>query len=172
LALMLHGAGRASRNMNWGYPLADEFGVVLVSPDSRESTWDAIQGDQGPDVEFIDRALKSVFGRIRIDPKKLACVGFSDGASYALSLGFANGDLFGYVMAFSPGFIPRNPRVGKPRVFISHGTADRVLPIDVTSRVITPGLKNEGYDLTYREFDGPHRVMPDIAHDAFEWFLK
>jgi predicted esterase len=34
----------------------------------------------------------------------LAVSGFSDGASYALSIGPANGDLFTHVMAFSPGF--------------------------------------------------------------------
>ncbi len=31
--------------------------------------------------------------------------GFSDGASYALSLGVPNGDLFTHIVAFSPGFM-------------------------------------------------------------------
>jgi len=31
--------------------------------------------------------------------------GFSDGASYALSVGITNGDLFTHVIAFSPGFV-------------------------------------------------------------------
>ena len=172
VAVMLHGAGRSAQNMNFGYSLADELGVVLIAPDSRESTWDAILGDPGPDIEFIDAALKSVFSRIRVNPSKIAMMGFSDGASYALSLGLANGDFFTHVVAFSPGFIPRNPRRGKPRVFESHGTQDRVLPIDATSRVIVPGLKAQGYDLLYREFDGPHRVLPEIAREAFEWFVK
>lgn len=172
LAVMLHGAGRRAQNMNWGYPLADELGVIILAPDSRGQTWDAIRGQTGPDVDFIDAALKSVFASLRVDPRRLALGGFSDGASYALSLGFANGDLFTHVMALSPGFIPDNPRRGKPRVFISHGTEDRVLPINATSRVIAPELKAEGYDLAYREFEGPHRVLPEISRAAFEWFTK
>ena len=172
LAVMLHGAGRRAQNMSFGYPLAEELGVILIAPDSRDATWDSIQGDTGPDIEFIDAALKSVFARVRVNPNKVAMMGFSDGASYALSLGLANGDFFTHVVAFSPGFIPRNPRRGKPRIFESHGTQDRVLPIDRTSHVIVPGLKAEGYDVLYREFDGPHRVLPEIAREAFEWFAK
>jgi phospholipase/carboxylesterase len=61
---------------------------------------------------------------------------------------------------------------GKPRVFVSHGTQDQVLPIDDTSRRIVPGLKARGYDVTYREFEGPHRVPPTIARDGFEWFVR
>jgi predicted esterase len=40
--------------------------------------------------------------------------GFSDGASYALSLGLANGDLFTHVLGFSPGFMRVPRHVGRP----------------------------------------------------------
>ncbi len=55
--------------------------------------------------------------------------GFSDGASYALSIGLTNGDLFTHVVAFSPGFASPVTYTGKPPVFVSHGTHDEVLPI-------------------------------------------
>ena len=60
---------------------------------------------------------------------------------------------------------------GSPRIFVSHGTQDRVLPIDRTSRQVAPRLANAGYDVVYREFDGPHTVPPPIARDALAWFL-
>ena len=63
-------------------------------------------------------------------------------------------------------------RRGKPSVFISHGTQDVVLPINNTSRVITPRLRAAGYDVLYREFDGPHQLLPEIAREAFAWFVK
>jgi predicted esterase len=44
----------------------------------------------GPDVEFIDRALEQTFDRLAVDTKKLAVEGFSDGASYALSIGLSS----------------------------------------------------------------------------------
>ena len=95
--------------------------------------------------------------------------GFSDGASYALSLGVINGDLFRRVVAFSPGFVAPGELHGKPRFFISHGTRDTVLPIDRTSRLIVRELRRLGYSVRFREFAGPHRVPPSIAREAVRW---
>jgi phospholipase/carboxylesterase len=141
-----------------------------VAPDSRGRTWDVILGGFGPDVEFINSALQYAFDRMAVDRARIGIGGFSDGASYALSLGVANGDLFTHVLAFSPGFIAPAGGRGKPQVFISHGTRDEVLPIDRTSRTIVPDLQRRGYDVRYREFNGPHTVPPDVAREAFGWF--
>jgi phospholipase/carboxylesterase len=172
LAVMLHGAGNSSRGMAYTFALADEFGVVILAPDSRQLTWDVVRGTWGADVEFIDGALKETFRQCAVDPSRIAVGGFSDGASYALSLGMANGDVFNHVLAFSPGFIVAAPPVSRPKIFISHGRQDRVLLIDATSRLIVPQLTALGYDVHYQEFDGPHAVPPPIAHDAFAWFTK
>lgn len=172
LAVLLHGAGRDAGRMRPTFSLADELGLVIVAPDSRGSTWDAIGGRTGPDVNFIDATLRSVFSHVRVDPRRMAMGGFSDGASYALGLGLANGDLFSHLIAFSPGYIPIPLRRGMPRVFISHGTRDAVLPISSTSRIVTPRLRADGYDVVYREFDGPHQLLPEIAREAFEWLVN
>jgi len=63
-------------------------------------------------------------------------------------------------------------RVGKPPVFISHGTADQVLPIDECSRRIVPQLKKEGYRVTYREFEGKHELPPAAGSEAMRWFME
>ena len=172
LVLMLHGAtGNGRRTVETLMPLADEFGLILVAPDSRLRTWDVLQGGFGPDIAFIDAALADTFARYAIDPAHIAAEGFSDGASYALSIGIANGDLFTHVLAFSPGFLAPPGQEGAPRLFISHGRQDQVLPIDYCSRRFVPGLRRAGYDVTYREFDGPHRTPPEIARMGVEWFL-
>lgn len=172
-ALALHGAGGdAHGGLASLLPLADEYGFILLAPDARRATWDVIRGDYGPDVAFVDRALAQTFGRYAVDPALLAIGGFSDGASYALSLGLTNGDLFTHIIAFSPGFIAPAGQEGAPRVFISHGTGDEVLPIDVCSRRLAPELRRAGYDVTYREFDGPHTVPPGIAREAADWFIE
>ena len=62
-------------------------------------------------------------------------------------------------------------RHGSPALYISHGTQDRVLPIDVCSRRIVPRVKGAGYSVLYREFEGPHTVPPDVAAEAVAWFL-
>jgi predicted esterase len=112
-----------------------------------------------------------VFARYAVDPARVAVGGFSDGASYALSLGLANGDLFAGVIAFSPGFMAPPQRRGTPRIFISHGVRDEVLPIDTTSRELVPRLRREDYAVDYREFADGHVVPPDIAREAIGWLL-
>jgi phospholipase/carboxylesterase len=172
LLLMLHGAGSSAQTVRFIFPLAEELGVVVVAPDSRRGTWDGIGGLFGPDVAFIDRALRYTFERVAINPARVAIGGFSDGASYALSLGLANGDLFTHLIAFSPGFITPAPPLGRPPIFVSHGTNDRVLGIDATSRQIVPRLRSAGYTVTYREFDGPHTTPAPIAREALEWLIR
>jgi phospholipase/carboxylesterase len=172
LAVMLHGAGGNGDRMRFTFALAEEFGATVLAPDSRGGTWDFVRGGFGPDVAFIGAALQHVFEQVAIDPKHLAIGGFSDGASYALSLALANGHLFTHVLAFSPGFIVRTRARGRPRIFMCHGTADRVLPITQTSRRILSDLKDYGYAVRYREFDGPHTVPPNLAREAFAWFTR
>ena len=148
---------------------ADEAGVAVLAPDSRDSSWDAIRGGFGPDVAFVNRALERVFETVAVDAARMAVGGFSDGATSALSLGLINGDLFRRVAAFSPGFVVEGTMQGKPRFFISHGIADRILPIDRCSRPIVRGLRKRGYDVTFREFDGGHEVQASIAREGMQW---
>jgi phospholipase/carboxylesterase len=167
LLVLLHGAGGdASGLVEWLGEFADEAGLAILAPDSRGSTWDAIGGGFGTDVEFLDRALAHVFAATAIDPERIAIGGFSDGATYALSLGLINGDLFRRVVAFSPGFVVHGPAQGKPRIFVSHGTSDAILPIARCSRAIVPALRSAGYDVTFREFDGGHTVPEETAREA------
>jgi phospholipase/carboxylesterase len=173
LVVLLHGAGEDARD---GLALlraqADGAGLILLAPSSREYTWDVIASRRyGPDVTVIDRALEWALTRYAVDPTRVAVGGYSDGASYALTLGIANGDLFTHVMAFSPGFVAPTGREGSPRVFVSHGTRDGWLPIDRCSRVIVPRLERAGYEIRYQEFEGGHVVPPEIALEAVGWFV-
>jgi predicted esterase len=170
LLVLFHGAsGNGEGILRRLGTAADEAGVAVLAPDSRNGTWDAIRDGFGGDVTFVDRALARVFELVAVDPARIAAGGFSDGATYALSLGLINGDLFRRVAAFSPGFIVQGTAHGKPQVFVSHGTADPILPIDQCSRVIVPTLQRRGYDVTFREFDGRHEVPADIAREGMRW---
>ena len=172
LVLMLHGAGGdPRRGLDPFLRLADDHGLILVAPASRGGTWDRVLGGYGSDVRTVDRALARTFSRLDVDRSRLAVGGFSDGASYALSLGMANGDLFTHVIAFSPGFAAPGSRRGKPRLFVSHGIHDEVLPIAVTSRRILSDARSDGYDVRYHEFDGGHTVPGELAEEAVRWFL-
>jgi predicted esterase len=170
LVVSLHGAGGdAEAGLALLRGPADERGLLLLAPASRGSTWDAVGGRFGPDAVLVDRALATVFAAVRVDPERIAISGFSDGASYALGLGLANGTLFRRVVAFSPGFVPDGPADGRPAVFVAHGDTDEVLPIDRTSRRIVRDLREDGYEVTYQEFAGAHAVPPEVARTAVDW---
>ena len=171
--LFLHGAGgNGRRELRAVVAAADRYGTVVVAPDSRTPTWDILAGRVDSDVQFIDRTLDAVVDRCDVNFDRLAVGGISDGASYALSLGLTNGEVFGDIIAFSPGFMLPGPRVGRPRIYVSHGTQDPVLPIDVCSRRLVPTLRAASYDVTYDEFDGGHTVPPSVADRAFAWWVS
>jgi phospholipase/carboxylesterase len=173
LILMLHGAGSNAHDAI--QPLrrqADERGIVLVAPDARERAWDLLDGGFGADVDFIDHALVKAFEFCAIDARCVAIEGFSDGASYALSLGLRNAELFTHVIAFSPGFMTLPPATGKPRVFVSHGSDDVILPAARCSHRIVKRLELDGYDVTFVEFVGGHSVPGEVAGLAAAWLTK
>lgn len=173
LIVTLHGAGGdAHHALDPFRDLADHTGSILLAPESQGRTWDVVLGGFGTDVYWIDEALSDVFSLYPIDPEHLAIAGFSDGASYALSLGLTNGDLFSHIMAFSPGFVAAAAVKGSPAVFVSHGTKDPVLSIDQCSRKIVPKLQKAGLlGVKYHEFEGGHIIPPEIGREAFGWFL-
>jgi predicted esterase len=164
LVVFLHGSGaEPARSLRFLEAEADRLEFLLLVPKSLHYTWDVVLGGFGPDAESLDRVLGEVFERFAVDPERILLSGFSDGASYALSLGLRNGELFRRILAYSPGFVVPGPRSGRPSVFVSHGTADSVLPIDRCSRAIVPRLRGEGYEVDYREFRDGHVVPPEIV---------
>ena len=172
LVVLLHGAGSdAPGGLAPLRDLADDAGLLLLAPKSRGRTWDVVRGGFGPDVAAIDTLLAHVFERFRVDRTRVALGGFSDGASYALSLGIPNGDLFTHLIAFSPGFMSPGQKRERPSVYVSHGVDDAVLPIEACSRTLVPALRRAGYDVDYREFQGGHTVPREIARSAVRWLL-
>lgn len=170
LLVLLHGAGgRLGRTVPLLQLFAELSGCALLVPESHGRTWDVVRGPLGPDVAFLDTALTLAFAIVRTDPARIALAGFSDGASAALTLGLANGDRFTHVAAFAPGFVTPLAPVGRPALFITHGTRDRVLPIDRCSRRIVPALRAAGYAVHYQEFAGGHTIAPRQVLAALRW---
>lgn len=169
LYIFLHGALRTVEFFVDGHkPAADRNGVIILAPYSTSGTWDAIHGRFSNDVLIINEALKWTFDRWTIDPARLALCGFSDGGTYSLALGRANGDVFSKVVAYAPGFLIPITAIGKPPILITHGREDNVLPIDQTSRLIVPALRQQGYEVDYREFTGTHAVPLSVAEEVVQ----
>jgi phospholipase/carboxylesterase len=172
LAVVLHGSGgHAHHGLELLSHLADEAGIILVAPASHSYTWDFIVSRWGKDVASVNDSLEFVFRNYAVDAGRLAMCGFSDGASYALSLGLTNGDLFSHIIAFSPGFVAPAVNRDHPRIFISHGVRDEILPVSMCSRRIVPRLRGAGLAVEYVEFDAGHRIPGGVAARAVEWFV-
>jgi phospholipase/carboxylesterase len=170
LLVFFHGAGgTAGSSLRAVGETVAGRGVLLLATSSVAATWDLIAGGLGRDVAVLDAALAEVSAHAAVS--RVAAGGFSDGASYALSLGLANGDLFDAVLAFSPGFMAPPDRIGRPHVWLAHGTADRVLPVDRCGRRVARQLVVAGYDVTYEEFEGGHMVTPDLVTAALDVWL-
>jgi phospholipase/carboxylesterase len=152
-------------------PLADELGLMILAPEAGSRTWDLILGGGfGSDVIFINAALETVYRTVNVDPTRISTSGFSDGASYSLSLGLTNGDVFSRIAAYSPGFMQVTEERGKPEFFISHGNMDEVLPV-YSSQYIVEQLQGAGYTVDYREWDGPHAIKLSLARESFAWMV-
>ncbi|HEX6943195.1 MAG TPA: PHB depolymerase family esterase [Gemmatimonadaceae bacterium] len=172
LILLLHGASGNGQSMLTALQsYADEVGAVLLCPDSRGFTWDAIQFAYADDIEFINSALQVTFGKCNIDPNRIGIAGFSDGASYSIALGRINGDLFKRMVAFSPGMLLPAHDEYKPPLYLTHGFRDTVLPMELTSVPISEQLKARGYEVTFRQFDGGHWMPKAFVPEAFRWLL-
>lgn len=166
LLLLLHGAaGQHGGADHIALAHAIRHGALLLIPDALSTSWDFLRGGFGADLAFIDRALLWTMQRYQVDEQAMAIAGFSDGASYALSVGLMNGDLFSDILAFSPGFMAPLRREGSPRVFVSHGKDDPVLAVQ-RGQDIAQRLAAQGYEVEYAEFDGAHIVSPPIARTA------
>ena len=179
LIVLLHGAGGYPPGfLQKMEPVADRLGVILLAPHSVGQTWDLVAnmevGDEpwrGPDARRIDQALADLFGRTAVDPSRVVLLGFSDGASYALSLGLSNPRLFTAVIALSPGMLAEPARVNPAqRIFIAHGRQDPVLPFAATSDV-ADGLRRDGANVRFRPFEGGHQIDPEALTEALQWAL-
>ena len=172
LVVLFHGGGGSAERilpMLEGHARTERF--LLLVPQSLFPTWDIVIAGHGPDRERVAAALAAVADRFLLDPEHLCFAGHSDGGSYTLSLGLANGDVARHLIVSSAGFLSVHLQVGTPRIFLSHGVRDEQIPIDRSARVHVPKLRDAGYDVTYVEYDGPHAHQPPVVAQAVAFFL-
>jgi len=172
--ILLHGAGgRADQFLREFTRLADERGVLLLALQSDAGSWPrrAQEVTRGPDAANFNEALAALTARTPVDLTRVVLLGFSDGASHALSLGLARPKTFRAIVAMSPGyaFAPGRPDPTQP-IFIAHGRRDTVLPAENVREMIR-GLEGAGYRPEVRWFNGGHRIDPDLLDAGLDFAL-
>ena len=175
LLVLFHGAGMSASDFIEGMRQeADQCRCAMLAIQSEGLTWDltrslaealrkgrksALDVEFGSDADRVERGISEMLARAEIDRSRIVPVGFSDGASYALSLALANPRLFRSAVAIAPGFvIPSTRQDLTQNIFIAHGKADKVLPFDDARRAVVAPLQQAGYRIRFRAFEGGHHV--------------
>ena len=173
LIVLLHGAGGDARNFLDQFKReADARGVILLSVQSNGRTWAQHKPKAGEaDVANIKAAITSLSAKVGIEPGRTTVMGFSDGASYALSVGMAYPDLFRTIVAFSPGyaFAPSDLDTDQ-RIFIAHSRRDPILPAENTRQMVK-GLESAGFAPEIHWFNGGHEIDLELKKAAFDFAL-
>ena len=172
--VLLHGAGgRADDFLREFTKYADDRGIVLLALQSDAGSWPRRPQEvtRGPDAANFDAALAALTARAPVDLNRVVLLGFSDGASHALSYGLARPKTFRAILAMSPGyaFAPRRPDPTQP-IFIAHGRRDNVLPA-ANVREMIKGLEGVGYRPEVRWFNGGHRIDPELLKASLDFAL-
>lgn len=181
LLLLLHGAGMSPRQMlDPMIPEAERCGCLLLAVAARGATWDLIGEARkarsaggrarveslfGADADTIEQILSELLASPVVDRRRIVLVGFSDGATYALSLGLANPGLVRGVVAVAPGF-HIEPSVIAPsqRLFVAHSPEDRVLSFENSRDGIFASLQRAGLAARFHSYRGGHSIdLPTVA---------
>ena len=186
LLLLFHGAGGDARRFVERFTgEADRRRLILLSIQSIDNTWDLVLRNSrdrwsigraspvhatGADGRRVNAALRQLFAQIAIDPKRVVAAGFSDGASYALSLGLDNDQLFSGIVALAPGFVAEGTATTRQRIAIAHGRSDRILSYANAERIASD-LRNRGMPVIFIPFDGDHMVESGSLAAALDFVL-
>lgn len=192
LLLVLHGCwpNRTEQDMACNAfafrELSQRFGAAVLVPYALQHTWDFVmsQGRASADDDFLSFAINEARSLHRINDSKISVMGFSDGASFGLSLAVANPNLFDAAMLWAAGFCvpppsplarPPEGSAGVPRLFLWHGTEDQVFDIDTISKPLRDRLLEAGYEVDYRAEEGGRHICPqpgsEFCRSAMEFWL-
>ena len=179
LVTVLHGAGRQDELLVRA--CRDEPAkrqALFLVPRSLHPTWDLIACDERPDLDFLTFAYDLIYRRYPVDPSRQALLGYSDGASYALSVGLSNPHVFGAVMGWAAGFFaldgrrlgPDDPR---PEVLLEYGTHDELFPFERVALPMRAQLERLGYRVEFRvDEGGRHWPSGSFQSEALDWFFS
>jgi phospholipase/carboxylesterase len=179
LITVLHGAGRQDEMLVKAVrDEPDRRRAFFLVPRSLLPTWDLIASESRPDLDFLEYAYDLIYRRYPIDPARQALLGYSDGASYALSVGMSNAPMFRAIMAWAAGFVALAPDTdldagAKPEILLEYGTHDQIFPFQMVALPMRANLERAGYRVNFRvDQGGKHWPSPDFLSEALDWFFQ
>ncbi len=145
-------------------------GFVAVDPDQ-------LAPEPRPDLDFLDYAYDLIYRRYPVDRARQGLLGYSDGASYALSVGMSNPSIFRALLGWAAGFVAVEPdvptREPRPDILLEYGTHDQLFPFEQIALPMRKNLESVGYQVEFRVDEGGRHWPPsDFQPEALDWFFK
>ncbi len=124
---------------------------------------------------ILRREIEALISMEGIDRERVFILGFSQGAILALSLAARSSLGLAGVVALS-GRFPHEvaddvPDLSGARVFMGHGEADPVIPIQL-ARGAADILRQAQCELEYQEYGHGHGISPGETTDIVRWLSK
>ncbi len=179
LITVFHGAGRQDELLLKACrKQPNERQAFFFIPRSVAPTWDLIADGPPVDVEFLEYAWDLIYRRYPIDPAQRCLIGYSDGASYALSMALSNPGYFAAAMVWAAGFVllDRNgysPEGEKTRLYLEYGTHDQLFSFEEIALPMRDNLERAGHDVTFSvDEGGRHMPSGSFQSEALDWYFE
>lgn len=164
LVVALHGGHGHGRDFLWSWLREARARALVLSPTSRERTW-SIMGLPDVDAGPLRQMVDFVDDRYAVDRTRVLLTGMSDGGTYALLCGLAEGTPFTHLApacgALHPFLLANGglPRARGRPIYLIHGALDWMFPVP-TARMTRDVLIAAGARLVYREIDDLSHTYP------------
>jgi phospholipase/carboxylesterase len=178
LIVALHGGSGHGRDFLWSWLReARSRGALLLAPTALDRTW-SITGGEDVDGLRLRAAVEDVSARYHVDRSRVLLTGMSDGATYALLCGLAEGMPFTHLApacgVLHPFLLARGGierARGRP-IYLVHGALDWMFPVHV-ARTGREALETAGARVVYREIpDLSHTYPRDENPRILDWLLE
>lgn len=183
--VLLHGFGADEHDLlELGHLLDPRLRVVSlrapIAMGGRQRAWyplsqDArgnLVADPGQVRSGLAAAVEAIEEVARTSPQPFL-LGFSQGGGISLSVLLTRPELVAGALSLSGALQPLEPGAvspqarGKP-LFAGHGRQDPVVSLSRGTRV-KEAAEQAGLDLTWREYDMGHQIIPEELKDAQAW---
>lgn len=194
LLLLLHGYGSNEEDLfSFASELPDEYYVIsarapyglppygyawyAINFDADENKFsDIAQARQSRDL--VLRFIDELTAQYPIDAEDVTLVGFSQGCILSYAAALSHPEKIQRVVAMS-GYLNEDIAVegfrendfSQLKMFISHGSADQVIPVD-WARKAKPELDKLGIESVYKEYPVGHGVAPQNFYDLLAWLKR
>lgn len=177
LIVLLHGSNHVGLSLaeKWN-KLAEQEGVIIVAPDSADSSHWSVPGD-GPG--FLHELVESIKTKYPINTKRVYLFGHSGGAVFALLMSLYESEYFAATAIHAGALYPEATVLidlakRKTPIQIQVGTVDTFFPLK-SVRVTRDLLNTRGFSVQLVEMPGHNHwyydLAPKINQAAWE-FLK